>query len=142
MVEESLSGFYRHRASRAWKPGRKPANLPCHDWHTNNGPVPWNHGHIRKGPVANGFWAVNFEKAGKYEITLRRWPSREEKKIGATKARIRIGTLEKSQDVNPGENGSTFKLDVPAGKTRLQTWLQRTDGKTCGAYFVEVRRVD
>ena len=57
-------------------PAENPANLTCHDWHTNNGPVPWNHGHIRKGPVANGFWAVNFEKAAKYEITLRRWPSR------------------------------------------------------------------
>ncbi|MEE3052785.1 MAG: arylsulfatase [Planctomycetota bacterium] len=123
-------------------PAENPANLTCHDWHTNNGPVPWNHGHIRKGPVANGFWAVNFEKAGQYEITLRRWPEQEKKKIGAVKARIRIGPLEKSQDVNPEENGSIFKLEVPAGKARLQTWLQRTDGKTCGAYFVEIRRVD
>ena len=57
-------------------------------------------------------------------------------------ARISIGKLEKSQAVNPEENSTTFKLEVPAGKTRLQTWLQRSDGKTCGAYFVEVRKTD
>ena len=140
---ESLSGVFGETVHLVLGNGAEnPANLTCHDWHTNNGLVPWNHGHIRKGPVANGFWAVEFEKTGKYEITLRRWPEQEKKKIGATKARIRIGTLEKSQDVNPEENSAKFKLAVPAGKARLQTWLQRTDGKTCGAYFVEVRRLD
>ena len=117
-----------------------PANLTCHDWHTNNGPVPWNHGHIRRGQTGNGYWAVDFNKAGKYEITLRRWPAEENKKISATMARISIGKLEKSQAVNPEENSTTFKLEIPAGKTRLQTWLERSDGKTCGAYFVEVHK--
>ena len=117
-----------------------PANLTCHDWHTNNGLVPWNHGHIRKGPVANGFWAVEFHKAGTYEITLRRWPAEEDKKISATRARISIGKLEKSQAVKPEDTSTTFRLEVPAGKARLQTWLERSDGKTCGAYFVEVHK--
>jgi len=118
-----------------------PANLTCHDWHTNNGPVPWNHGHIRQGPAANGYWAVNIEKAGKYEFTLRRWPAEENKAIGATGARIRIGKLDQSQAVAPEDTATTFKLDVPAGNTRLQTWLDRKDGKKAGAYFVEVRRL-
>jgi hypothetical protein len=119
-----------------------PANLTCHDWHTNNGPVPWNHGHIRRGPVANGFWAVNVEKPGKYEFTLRRWPSEEGKALGATAARIRIGKIEKSQPADAEKPSVTFRLELPAGQTRLQTWLDRKDGKACGAYFVEVRRLD
>ena len=119
-----------------------PANLTCHDWHTNNGPVPWNHGHIRQGPAANGYWAVNIEKAGKYEFTLRRWPAEENKAIGATGARIRIGKLDASQAVAPGDTATTFRLDVAAGNTRLQTWLDRKDGKKAGAYFVEVKRLE
>ena len=119
-----------------------PANLTCHDWHTNNGPVPWNHGHIRQGPAANGYWAVNIEKAGKYEFTLRRWPAEENKAIGATGARIRIGKLDQSQAVAPEDTSTTFRLDVPAGNTRLQTWLDRKDGKKAGAYFVEVKRLE
>jgi uncharacterized sulfatase len=90
--------------------------------------------------VANGFWAVEFHKAGTYEITLRRWPAEEDKKISATRARISIGKLEKSQAVKPEDTSTTFRLEVPAGKARLQTWLERSDGKTCGAYFVEVHK--
>lgn len=119
-----------------------PSTLTCHDWHTNNGEVPWNHDHIRKGSVANGFWAVNIEKRGKYEFTLRRWPAEENRALGATAARIRIGKLEESQPVAPDKTSTVFRLDVPAGQTRLQTWLDRKDGKTCGAYFVEVKRLD
>ena len=139
----SLSGVFSKTVHLTLgNPSENPANLTCHDWHTNNGPVPWNHGHIRQGPAANGYWAVNIEQAGKYEFTLRRWPAEQKKAIGATGARIRIGKIDQSQAIAPGDTASTFKLDVPAGNTRLQTWLDRKDGKKAGAYFVEVKRLE
>lgn len=139
----SLSGVFNKTVHLTLgNSAENPANLTCHDWHTNNGPVPWNHGHIRQGPAANGYWAVNIEKAGKYEFTLRRWPAEENKAIGATGARIRIGKLDASQAVAPGDTATTFRLDVAAGNTRLQTWLDRKDGKKAGAYFVEVKRLE
>jgi hypothetical protein len=32
-------------------------------------------------------------------------------------------------------------MDLEAGPARLQTWLERRDGFSRGAYFVEVRRL-
>ena len=51
-----------------------PAHLTCHDWHTDNGPVPWNQPSVARHPKANGFWAVDVKQAGRYEITLRLRP--------------------------------------------------------------------
>ena len=33
-------------------------------------------------------------------------------------------------------------MELKAGPTRLQTWLDGNDGKTRGAYFVDVRYKD
>ncbi|MCH5374744.1 MAG: arylsulfatase, partial [Planctomycetes bacterium] len=43
-----------------------PSHLTCHDWHTENGPVPWNQGAIRQGPWVNGWWVVDVMRAGRY----------------------------------------------------------------------------
>ena len=119
-----------------------PSHLTCHDWHTNNGPVPWNHGHIRRGLSSNGFWAVEFEKTGNYEFTLRRWPYHESREINAYQAQLKIGKREYCQSVNPRDEEVTFHVEVTAGRTRLQTWLQRSDGSLCGAYYVKVNYLD
>lgn len=119
-----------------------PSRLTCHDWHTNNDPVPWNHGHIRRGLSSNGFWAVEFEETGNYELTLRRWPYHENRAIKADQAQLRIGKREYRKWVNPEDEEVTFHIEVTAGRTRLQTWLQRSDGSLCGAYYVKVNYLD
>ena len=118
-----------------------PANLTCHDWHTNNGPVPWNHGHIRGGAMGNGFWAVNVDRAGQYEITLRRWPQEVKKSLEAVAARVKIGDVDKKQKITAEVTASTFKIGLKEGPTQLQTWLTLPNGKQRGAYFVEVKRI-
>jgi len=115
-----------------------PANLTCHDWHTNGKPVPWNQGHIRRGPFNNGFWAVDIERAGNYTITLRRWPKQEEKSVEAVSARIKIAGQESETKVTEKATGAQFKLKLEKGPAKLETWLTTKDGKVRGAYFVEV----
>jgi arylsulfatase A-like enzyme len=117
-----------------------PANLTCHDWHGNA--VPWHQNSIRSGAGGNGFWAVNVERDGKYEITLRRWPKEIGKSIEAVSARLQIGEVEAEQQIAADATASTFKVDLKKGPTRLQTWLKQKSGKQRGAYFVEVRRVE
>jgi len=120
-----------------------PANLTCHDWHTEDGPMPpWNQNHIRSGTVANGWWAVDVLRDGKYEITLRRWPNGLDQPIEATEARLKIGELEQKQSLAPDATSAIFEGQLKKGQTRMQTWLTGTDGKTRGAYFVEVRFLD
>jgi arylsulfatase B len=69
-------------------PAENPARLTCHDWIGNL--VPWNQGHIRKGPSYKkgqkngfGFWNIKVHEAGDYEISLRRWPEETGKAINA-----------------------------------------------------------
>ena len=115
-----------------------PTLLTCHDWHTNNSAVPWNQNHIRRGLKANGFWAVKVTRAGDYRITLRTRPPGMDHPIGATKAELSIGGIKKQQDVDADARMVTFSVKLKAGDSRLKTTLTDKDGKTRGAYFVEV----
>ncbi|MHC4201751.1 MAG: arylsulfatase, partial [Planctomycetota bacterium] len=49
-------------------------DLTGHDWHNDECDCPWSQGHIRKGPVVNGYWDIDVAKAGEYSFELRRWP--------------------------------------------------------------------
>jgi len=116
-----------------------PARITCHDWHGAN--VPWNQGAIRSAPAANGFWAIDVERDGTYEFTLRQQPTEADFPIQATEARLEIGNVDISKPVEPGATGVTFTVDLKAGKTRMQTHLtDAKSGKSRGAFFVYVRR--
>jgi arylsulfatase A-like enzyme len=122
-------------------PKENPARLTCHDWHTNDKPVPWNQGHIRKDLKANGFWAVNIMQAGTYEITLRTRPEHVKAKIPSGKARVQIGTVNETKVISENSTSITFRVELKPGKAKLQTWLEGKTGKPRGAYFVDVRLV-
>lgn len=119
-----------------------PVQLTCHDWHTNDKPVPWHHGHIRRGLVANGFWAIEVLKSGKYEITLRRWPKYIDKSIEANAARLKIGGQKFDQTLDPSQTKATFIVNLKQGKTRLQSYLTMPNGKTRGAYYVSAKSIE
>ena len=59
---------------------------------------------------------------------------------GIHKARIRIGAIDKTIDVDPTAHAAVYTIDLPAGPAELQTWLISSDGTERGAYFVYVRR--
>jgi len=128
-----------------------PARLTSHDWHTNNGPVPWHPGMVRNGTKANGFWAVRLAKAGRYRFELRRWPKEVDapmqaaiergKALDIVEARIRVGGKEARTEVGPQDKAAVFTLTLPAGSTRLETVMVERDGTQRGAYFVYVERL-
>jgi arylsulfatase A-like enzyme len=125
-----------------------PVALTAFDWHTR---TPWNQSHIRAGARNNGFWAVEVERDGTYEIALRRWPRELDKPIAAgiprgkalpiQAARVKIGDIDRTQKVDGSAVAAVFELELKAGKTRLQTWFMDKEGNAlCGAYYVYVRR--
>lgn len=118
---------------------------------------------VRAGDRKNGAWGVVVDQAGPYEITLRRWPEEADLAITAAapehrgpdgvypagialpirRARLQVGSLERSQAVNASDKAVSFRIDLPAGGTQVQTWFDGENGKSiCGAYYVSVRRVE
>ena len=89
-------------------------------------PSPWNQTHILQGSEANGFWAVEVERAGEYEISLRRWPTEVDQPINAaipggrairaTKARLAIGEIDLEKAVPRGGQGSGLSRATRARK--------------------------
>ena len=116
--------------------------LHSHDWHpTAGGNSPWHQNHVRNGFIGNGYWAVNVEQAGSYEVTLRRWPAQLDKPLEATMARVQVGEVSAELEVDAAATHASFKLDLPAGPARLQSWLSLPEGKQRGAFFVYIRRL-
>jgi arylsulfatase A-like enzyme len=121
-----------------------PSRLTCHDWHDSD--PPWNQSMIRQGREANGFWAIEVDRDGTYEVELRRWPVEEPRPINdgpgskAETARLLIGEVDESKPVGSEDIAVTFRMPLTAGPTRLQTWLEGPEGAR-GAYFVSVHRL-
>ena len=117
-----------------------PTRLCCHDWH--GAIAPWDQIQVQRAVKANGFWVLNVERAGKYEITLRQQPVEASFPIKATNARLKIGDLEAAKPVPGGATGVSFTVDLKPGETRLQTWLADATGDLHGAFYVDVKHLD
>jgi arylsulfatase A-like enzyme len=139
---ESLSTVFDRDILIGLGSAEEPVSLlHSHDWQpTEGGQSPWHQDHVRRGAMGNGFWAVNVEKAGSYDVTVRRWPEHVDKPLDAIAARLQIGEVTAEKRIVAGQTHVTFQMELPAGPTRLQSWMSLKDGKQRGAYFVYVQR--
>jgi arylsulfatase A-like enzyme len=126
-----------------------PVTLYTHDWH---GPQLWDQSQVRRASQANGFWAIEVERDGKYAVELRRWPREVDKPItgaitgaraiAATKARLLVGNVDESMAVTGDMKGATFTAHLKAGPTCLMTWFTDEESKESrGAYYVYITRL-
>ena len=137
-----------------------PACLTSMDWHSPDALKVWHQRQILKGPVANGFWAVDVSRAGRYRFELRRWPrevdaainatyhnppdNKEQTQgvsIGAISGSIDIAGRHQSEPVTDAAKFLGFTLDLPAGPAELRTAFACKDQHERGAYYVYVERV-
>lgn len=114
----------------------------------------------RRGENKNGRWHILVERAGTYEITLRRYPKEadlpvtaaapahkgelgnlpEGKALPIARARVRFDRQDEEQPVKATDKGITFRMDLKPGVTRLQTWFYDDKGmELCGAYYTDVQ---
>jgi arylsulfatase A-like enzyme len=114
-----------------------PSVLTCHDWHGERALSLQDY--VRKREIANGFWALEVARPGKYEITLREQPAQADFPIQAQTARLTIGKIDETRPVPANATSLTFAVHLEAGSTRLQTWLTEKNGTSRGAYFVDVK---
>ena len=144
-------------------PAENPVNLTSHDWHSNT-QVPWNHKHVRSGLQGNGFWVLDIEHTGIYEITLSRWPlsmklpinsgmekrpalngtsvneSLEGKALNILKAKIEIGREKMEQDVKETDVSVTFTVNLKAGKDKRLITTFMGNEVDMGAYYVQISK--
>ncbi len=118
-----------------------PTRLSSHDWHTPR--VPWHQGAGRNTrSYLNGPWAVEIERAGRYEFTLCQMAAEAKFPIQADQARLKIGDVEATAAIPKGAASVTIAVDLKPGKAMLQTWLTDTKkNKSRGAYYVYVKRL-
>lgn len=120
--------------------------LCCHDWHPGDPATPWNQSGqtgVAGDPLVNGWWAVKVTRAGKYQFVLRMRPEGTEYKIPAGEARVKIGEKEGTVKIPADADFATIELELqPTEHVQLQTWLTQIDGKSRGAYYTTVRRLD
>jgi len=139
--------------------GSEKENPSCLTTHDIHGQVMWDQSQVRRGARADGFWAVEVEREGTYEISLRRWPKEANKAITeqvsvqkmepdresttATHARLKIADMDITKPIPPGAVEVTFTVPLQPQQTRLQTWFinDRGNGHTYGAYYVYVKYV-
>ncbi len=103
-------------------------SLSSHDWLIDKLP-PWNQDHIKNGDVAEeSYWAIEVERDGDYEISLRRWPVEADKGINDgtygkafnyKTARLRIGNVDEIKEIPKGAKEVTFKVSLKKGITQL-----------------------
>jgi arylsulfatase B len=169
-------------------PAHPVVSLTGHDWIQEALP-PWNQQHIRtaygfgeararpenpkkKAPATGksrhtGHWAVKVVTAGRYEISVRRWPveanhpitaalppganvpgadtafrARPGVAIPATVATLRLdGRDVGSQPVRPTDTAVNFTTTLAAGSHRLAPVFVSADGHEVGAYYAVVTRL-
>ena len=137
--------FWKSVSQRIWpvaidvgNPNENPAFLCSQDWYMPTGNPPWNFGSIRRLPKVTGPWKIHVRKAGRYRLTLRQFPVEADKPVVAVRAKVSIGGKELQSEVRAGSKGVVFEMQLPAGKTELNTYVYDRNGKVGGAYFTEV----
>lgn len=114
-----------------------------------------NSRHVRQaiGGPRGGHWNVKVERAGDYEISVRRWPAEENTALTAPNgegskalpiagAKLTVAGEELSAKSAPNDKAIVFHAKLPEGPTELHAWFVNGAGKDlCGAFYATVRRV-
>ncbi|MCH6255597.1 arylsulfatase [Puniceicoccaceae bacterium K14] len=158
--------FVKEERLRIGYDEENPVVLNAHDWITDAPVSPWNQGHIRRGEKIHGYWAIDVEEAGTYDVELRRYPPGVNaainaelepggsvmgltayrdpagRSIGATKAILYVGDYYEEKVVGESNEGIHFTLDLAKGPTKFRATF-KTGPKhedVIGAYYAVVKR--
>ena len=120
-----------------------PARITAHDWlpPDDSVQVPWNQGHIARAPAVNGTWNINVTQAGTYEFELYQRDKPANHPVEAVEATLRVGGTEESGPVPDGAANVRFTMDLPAGKTTMNSLFRGADGTERGAFFIYAKRL-
>ena len=108
--------------------------------------------HNLRGGRKNGYWDIQVERSGRYEIALYGWPKGCGAALNApfkglraravAEAKLKIGDKGVKKKTAPGDMSAVFTVSLAKGdKPRLQSWFYDKAGKDLGgSYFVYVTK--
>lgn len=114
---------------------------------------------------SSGMWKVAFETAGRYKITLCRFPRESELAINATfpeaaenieiqgrrpasvkndftKAYLCIADINKTLKIAANDKEVSFMANIPEGKYDMIAELEDNEGRAYPAYYVYIEKLD
>jgi len=111
--------------------------------------------HVRQaaGGPRGGPWNVRVERAGEYEISVRRWPpelelplsapnGEESRALPIAAAKLMVAGQTLSAKASSGDTAVKFVTKLPAGSSQLHAWfMDANDQDVCGAFYTTVQRV-
>ncbi|MAI20203.1 MAG: N-acetylgalactosamine-4-sulfatase [Kiritimatiellaceae bacterium] len=129
---------------------QNPVCLTAHDW---LGSSLWNQTHVadpatgRFGPP-RGFWAVDVDADGWYQISLRRWPAEADRAINdpyvgvsydVDTVTLTVQGQTLKQAVPVGAKEVTFRVKLKSGEAKLDT-LFTGAGESISAFYAYILR--
>ena len=144
---------------------QNPIELTCHDTHVHDSKIPWNQDYIReakKNPIGGNF-TVEFEKTGKYQIEISRWPFEsglaindavkgrpatlateaisEGRSMNFTKGGVQIGAWKQEKPIGINSKSIVFEGNFTKGKTDMSAWFTTKNTVDWGAFYIKVTRI-
>ncbi|WP_162006761.1 sulfatase-like hydrolase/transferase [Roseimaritima sediminicola] len=167
-VVQSLSAAYDQwwdAISEDWQPyppfvvdpeKESDLTLMSHSWIGAN-MSPWHQRAVKSAVQGTNTHSIRFDKPGRYQIELRRWPredggplggqsgSQEGKSLPIAQAELSIeGVGKQKQQVDPDATAATFEMDIQTQEpTKISSMFYDQQGEPLGgAYYVYIRPAD
>ena len=120
------------------------ADLTSQEWQAPGTRTVWSRNHLVQRKLGNWPWLIGVHRSGTYRFALSRWLRYLRRSIDSTRTRIEIGGVDVEGEIlDPvGTTDVLLEAELRAGPAELRTWLTAPDGRTHGAYFVTVERLD
>ena len=106
---------------------------------------------ILQGELFESTVPVEIATAGRYKITLRRWPEQLKTPIRAaidggrarkiTRAGVRLGAYHETTAVGEQMQSVSFTTELAPGTANLRAWFVTETQQRLGAYFVDIQRL-
>ena len=96
---------------------------------------------LSKFPTASAPYMLHVDQAGKYQMTLRRYPREADTPIEAVGAEIQIAGQTLKKTIKEDATKAQFDLELETGDAELLTYFHNSKGERGGAYFVYVERL-
>jgi uncharacterized sulfatase len=119
-----------------------PITLTVRDWHPTRGRVIWMPDQLSDDALfIDGFWAIDVVRAGRYGVRLARFPHDAPGPIGAASARLQVGEVTWTKEVEPEASSVTFEIELESGPALLKARFEEAEtGRERGAYHVILQR--
>jgi hypothetical protein len=112
--------------------------------------VVWNQKGVLKADYYRGFWMLDIEETGKYEVKLRRWPEtlnepilkgpHKSKELKISGAQLIVEGNEIKKEATSSQKEIVFEIDLKKGEQPFQAEFVDNKGETFSAYYVYIKK--